>query len=202
MQYRLRRLRGWMLSLICMSWKTHRITQLTSLTRWRARTMEARKRKMRAPFVVQKSAVINSFRPPWMISLSNLCIMRTIFPYDEFKYWSPDLIKPFSWLGILFKISFSLSRRNISFDIKGDASLKWPSLMTHLTFQYGCFCWFCVALFVFLFVYFGVKATLVASDHSRPMPSLKICIKKYWTPEWVIRFATNLAFLIKGKCHL
>lgn len=127
MQYRLRRLRGWMLSLICMSWKTHRITQLTSLTRWRTRTMEARKRKMRAPFVVQKSAVINSFRPPWTISLSNLCIMRTIFPYDEFKYWSPDLIKPFSWLGILFKISFSLSRRNISFEHR-TSSKAMPAL--------------------------------------------------------------------------
>lgn len=127
MQYRLRRLRGWMLSLICMSWKTHRITQLTSLTRWRKRTMEARKRKMRAPFVVQKSAVINSFRPPWMISLSNLCIMRTIFPYDEFKYWSPDLIKPFSWLGILSKISFSLSRRNISFEHR-TSSKAMPAL--------------------------------------------------------------------------
>lgn len=127
MQYRLRRLLGWMLSLICMSWKTHRITQLTSLTRWRTRTMEARKRKMRAPFVVQKSAVINSFRPPWMISLSNLCIMRTIFPYDKFKYRSPDLIKPFSWLGILFKISFSLSRRNISFEHR-TSSKAMPAL--------------------------------------------------------------------------
>lgn len=127
MRYKLRRLLRWMLLLICMSWKTHRITQLTSLTRWRTRTMEARKRKMTAPFVVQKSAVINIFRPPWMISLSNLCIMRTIFPYDEFKYWSPDLIKPFSWLGILFKISFSLSRRNISFEHR-TSSKAMPAL--------------------------------------------------------------------------
>lgn len=116
MRYKLRRLLRWMLSLICMSWKTHMITQLTSLTRWRTKTMGAGKRKMTALFVVQKSAVINSIRPPWMISLSNLCIMKTIFPSDEFKYWSPDLIKLFSWLGILFKISFSLSRRNISFE--------------------------------------------------------------------------------------
>lgn len=93
----------WMLSMICMSWKTHRITQLTSLTRWRTKTMGAGKRKITAPFVVQKSAVINSFRPPWMISHSNLCIMKIIFPSDEFKNWSPDLIKLFSWLGILFK---------------------------------------------------------------------------------------------------
>lgn len=200
MQYRLRRLLGWMLSLICMSWKTHRITQLTSLTHWRTRTMEARKRKMRAPFVVQKSAVINSFRPPWTISLSNLCIMRTIFPYDEFKYWSPDLIKPFSWLGILFKISFSLSRRNISFEHR-TSSKAMPALNGRLWWPTWRFNMVVFVGFV-LFVYFGVKATLVASDHSRPMPSLKICIKKYWTPEWVIRFATNLAFLIKGKCHL
>lgn len=148
MQYRLRRLLGWMLSLICMSWKTHRITQLTSLTRWRTRTMEARKRKMRAPFVVQKSAVINSFRPPWMISLSNLCIMRTIFPYDEFKYWSPDLIKPFSWLGILFKISFSLSRRNISFEHRTSSKampalngrLWWPTSRFVLLCLFSCLC--------------------------------------------------------------
>lgn len=71
-----------------------------------------------------------------------------------------------------------ISHLSIAHHVKGDASLKWPSLMTHLTLQYGCFCWFYVVLFVFLFVYFGVKATLVASDHSIPMPSLKVCIKK------------------------